>query len=72
VWKRLKTPLKLISVLPQVIHQLKIIWPFILKKMDAWWVNAELVTTQPSRFYGGWITSNIVGPFKREPRIKVW
>jgi uncharacterized protein (DUF427 family) len=32
--------------------------------MDACYVNDELVTPQPGNFYGGWITSDIVGPFK--------
>jgi uncharacterized protein (DUF427 family) len=29
-------------------------------------VDGERVTPQDSDFYGGWITSNIVGPFKKE------
>lgn len=33
-------------------------------KMDACYVDDEKVQAQPSDFYGGWITSNIVGPFK--------
>ena len=32
--------------------------------MDACYVNDELVQAQAGDFYGGWITSNIVGPFK--------
>ena len=32
--------------------------------MDACTVNGEKVTPQPGGFYGGWITRNIVGPFK--------
>jgi len=32
--------------------------------MDACYVNDELVQAQEGDFYGGWITSNIVGPFK--------
>jgi uncharacterized protein (DUF427 family) len=34
--------------------------------MDACFVDEERVTPQPGDFYGGWITSDIVGPFKGE------
>jgi uncharacterized protein (DUF427 family) len=37
---------------------------FYSSKMDACYVNDELVKTQEGDFYGGWITSEIVGPFK--------
>ena len=37
---------------------------FYPSKMDACYVDGELVKAQPGDFYGGWITSNIVGPFK--------
>ncbi|HZS79707.1 MAG TPA: DUF427 domain-containing protein [Ktedonobacteraceae bacterium] len=33
-------------------------------KMDACYVDGELVQAQPGDFYGGWITKEIVGPFK--------
>jgi uncharacterized protein (DUF427 family) len=33
-------------------------------KMDACYVDDELVQAQPGDFYGGWITQDIVGPFK--------
>ena len=32
--------------------------------VDACYVNDEKVQAQEGDFYGGWITSNIVGPFK--------
>ena len=32
--------------------------------MDECTVDGERVTPQPGHFYGGWITSNVVGPFK--------
>jgi hypothetical protein len=35
--------------------------------MDACWVDDERVEPQPSGFYGGWITREVVGPFKGEP-----
>jgi len=37
---------------------------FYPSKMDACYVNEELVQVQEGDFYGGWITSEIVGPFK--------
>src|SRR2546430_10376610 len=33
-------------------------------KMDACFINDEQVQAQECDFYGGWITSDIVGPFK--------
>lgn len=33
-------------------------------QMDACYVNDEQVQPQEGDFYGGWITSDIVGPFK--------
>ncbi|WJL96247.1 DUF427 domain-containing protein [Microbacterium sp. ET2] len=32
--------------------------------MDRCTVDGETVTAQPGRFYGGWITSRVAGPFK--------
>jgi uncharacterized protein (DUF427 family) len=32
--------------------------------VDEAWVGDERATPQPGRFYGGWITSWVVGPFK--------
>ncbi|MEP0868224.1 DUF427 domain-containing protein [Trichocoleus desertorum AS-A10] len=32
--------------------------------MEACYVDGEQVQPQPGNFYGGWITSDIVGPFK--------
>jgi uncharacterized protein (DUF427 family) len=40
--------------------------------MDACYVNDELVKPQAGGFYGGWITSDIVGPFKGEPGTWGW
>jgi len=37
---------------------------FYPSKMDACYVDDELVQAQEGDFYGGWITQNIVGPFK--------
>lgn len=40
--------------------------------MDACEVNGETVTPQAGGFYGGWITSRVVGPFKGEPGTMGW
>lgn len=45
---------------------------FYAGRMDACYVEGELVVPQPGRFYGGWITSDIVGPFKGEPGTQGW
>lgn len=37
---------------------------FYPSRMDACYVNDEQVQAQAGDFYGGWITSKIVGPFK--------
>ena len=35
--------------------------------MDACYVDDELVQAQEGGFYGGWITSDVAGPFKGAP-----
>jgi uncharacterized protein (DUF427 family) len=40
--------------------------------MDACFVDEELVRAQPGGFYGGWITSAVVGPFKGDPGTNWW
>lgn len=35
-------------------------------------VDGERVIPQPGHFYGGWITADIVGPFKGEPGTRGW
>ncbi len=40
--------------------------------VDEAWVGDERASPQPGRFYGGWITSRIVGPFKGEPGSFGW
>jgi uncharacterized protein (DUF427 family) len=41
-------------------------------RMDACFVDGEEVTPQPGGFYGGWITSGVVGPFKGGPGSRGW
>ena len=36
------------------------------------YVDGERVQPQPGGFYGGWITSELVGPFKGEPGTQGW
>jgi uncharacterized protein (DUF427 family) len=42
------------------------------EKMDACFVGDEQVTPQPGGFYGGWITSDVKGPFKGGPGSMGW
>ena len=35
-------------------------------------VDGEVVTAQPGDFYGGWVTSDIVGPLKGGPGTHGW
>ncbi len=41
-------------------------------RLDACWVGDELVVPQPGGFYGGWITSDVAGPFKGVPGSQGW
>lgn len=45
---------------------------FYPQKMDACYVDDERIIPQPGDFYGGWITSDIVGPFKGGPGTMGW
>lgn len=45
---------------------------FYASRMDACYVNEELVQAQAGDFYGGWITSEIVGPFKGDIGTRGW
>lgn len=41
-------------------------------RMDACYLGGERVAAQPGDFYGGWITGEIVGPFKGGPGTRGW
>lgn len=41
-------------------------------QMDECAVGGEVVTAQPGGFYGGWVTSSVVGPFKGVPGSQGW
>ena len=45
---------------------------FYAAPMDECTVDGERVTPQPGGFYGGWITADVVGPFKGEPGTTGW
>jgi uncharacterized protein (DUF427 family) len=42
------------------------------ERVDACFVDDERVTPQPGGFYGGWITRDVVGPFKGIPGSGGW
>lgn len=45
---------------------------FNASKVDDCFVENEKVLPQPGDYYGGWITSSVVGPFKGEPGTEGW
>lgn len=45
---------------------------FYAGRVDEAWVGDERVTPQPGGFYGGWLTTRIVGPVKGEPGSSGW
>lgn len=45
---------------------------FYAGRMDACFVDEEQVIAQPGGFYGGWITADVVGPFKGGPGSMGW
>ena len=45
---------------------------FYARSVDECWVDDERVAANPGSFYGGWITSKVVGPFKGDPGTEWW
>ena len=45
---------------------------FYAGRVDEAWVGDERASPQPGGFYGGWVTSRIVGPIKGEPGSGGW
>ena len=45
---------------------------FYASRVDQCWVDDERVQPQEGDFYGGWITSRIVGPFKGGAGTRGW
>ena len=45
---------------------------FYAQLVDECWGDGERVHAQDGTFYGGWITSDLVGPFKGSPGTTGW
>ena len=45
---------------------------FYRAPMDECWVDEERAGLQPGGFYGGWVTGDVVGPFKGAPGTSGW
>jgi uncharacterized protein (DUF427 family) len=45
---------------------------FYAGRVDEAWVDDERVDPQAGSFYGGWVTAEIIGPFKGEPGTLDW
>jgi uncharacterized protein (DUF427 family) len=45
---------------------------FYAFKLEGCYVDGEKVRPQPGEFYGGWITKDVVGPFKGEQGTMFW
>jgi uncharacterized protein (DUF427 family) len=45
---------------------------FYAEPLDRATIGGEIVIPQPGGFYGGWITPEIVGPFKGGPGSRGW
>ena len=45
---------------------------FYASRVQECWVDDERVQAQAGDFYGGWITSNLRGPFKGAPGTRHW
>ena len=41
-------------------------------RVDGAWLDGERIRAQQSDFYGGWITSDLIGPFKGPPGTRAW
>ena len=45
---------------------------FYASRADECWIGEERVQAQAGDFYGGWISSRVVGPFKGSPGTQGW
>ena len=46
--------------------------PDIVVPRDSCYVGDDRVTPQPGFYYGGWVTPDLVGPFKGVPGSESW
>jgi hypothetical protein len=51
---------------------LRDLFAFYPGRVDGAWLDDELVEAQASDFYGGWITGDLVGPFKGPTGTLKW
>ena len=56
----------------RAFRPLKDFFAFYASRVDGCWVGDERVEAQAGDFYGGWITSRVVGPFKGPPGTLGW
>ena len=56
----------------RAFHGLRDHLAFYAGPLDLCTVDGERVTPQPGGFYGGWITSDLAGPFKGVPGSVGW
>ena len=47
-------------------------YAFYAGRVDACFLDDERVTPQGGEFYGGWVTAEVVGPYKGEPGSEGW
>ena len=47
-------------------------YAFYAGRVDACFLDDEFVAPQGGDFYGGWVTAEIVGPYKGEPGTEDW
>ncbi len=52
--------------------EIKNFFAFYGSRVDSCWVGDERVKSQSGDFYGGWITSRVVGPFKGGAGTRGW
>jgi uncharacterized protein (DUF427 family) len=56
----------------RIYEEMKGYIAFYPQRMDACLVDGERAEPQPGGFYGGWITRDVVGPFKGAPGSEGW
>jgi uncharacterized protein (DUF427 family) len=47
-------------------------WAFYAQKVDGCFVDDEHVIPNEGSFYGGWVTTNVIGPIKGAPGTTHW